>query len=148
MSGWPQQPPEGHHGVSLMVSSDWRALCSVWQYQAAYSLSRKLSQRWDALLQTFALTGLSCHLAGAATVVKEVPRQDLPVVKHALGEGLATSIGLKIDGEAKGLNDRQVCLDHGHGGTGLLGLIKYMAILPVQDTVGATHHLFRLAVHF
>lgn len=51
---------------------------------------QEVVQRWDALLQAFALAGLSDYLAGAAAVVKGVPRQDLPVVEHTLGEGLDT----------------------------------------------------------
>lgn len=47
---------------------------------------QEVVQRWDALLQAFALAGLSYNLAGAAAVVKGVPRQDLPVVKHTLGK--------------------------------------------------------------
>lgn len=61
---------------------------------------QEVVQGWDALLQAFALAGLSYHLAGAAAVVKGVPRQDLPVVKHALGEGLAASVGSQVSGEA------------------------------------------------
>jgi hypothetical protein len=41
---------------------------------------------WGALLQAFALVGLSYHLAEAAAVVKGVSGQDLSVVKHALVE--------------------------------------------------------------
>ena len=93
-----------------------------------------------ALFQALVLAGLSYHLAGAAAVDKRIPRQDLPVVKLALGEGLAASVGSQISSEAKGFIDRQVCLDHKHGGTGHLG---HMATLPVQDTIDATHHLLR-----
>jgi hypothetical protein len=39
-----------------------------------------------------------------------------------------------LSSEAKGLIDRQVCLDDELGGTGHLGLLKYIATLPVQDT--------------
>lgn len=92
---------------------------------------QEVVQCWDALLQAFALEGLSYHLAGAAAVVK-----------HTLGEGLATSVGSRVGSEVKGLIDRQVYLDHEHG-TGYRGLLKYMATLSVQDTLDATPHLLR-----
>ena len=105
---------------------------------------QEVVQRWDALFQALALARLSYHLAGAAAVVKRIPRQDLPVVKHALGEGLAASVGSQISGEAKGFIDRQVCLDHKHVGTSHLGLLKHMATLPVQDTVRSEEHTSEL----
>lgn len=43
----------------------------------------------------------------------------------------------------EGLIDRQVGLDHEHGGAGHLGLLKDVASLPVQDTIDAPHHLLR-----
>lgn len=102
MSGWPQQPPEGHRGDSLKVSSDGRAGGTVQRVAVPGCLQfvQEVVQRWDAFLQAFALAGLGYHLAGTAAVVKGVPRQDLPVVKHTLGEGLATSVGSKVGGEA------------------------------------------------
>ena len=41
---------------------------------------------------------LSTPLSGA-----QVTGQDLPVVKHTLGEGLAACVGPQVSGEAKGL---------------------------------------------
>ena len=64
---------------------------------------QKVVQCWDALLQAFALAGLGYCLVGAAAVVKGIPWQDLPVVKHT-GGGLATSVGSKVGGEARGLH--------------------------------------------
>lgn len=84
---------------------------------------QEVVQGWDAFPQAFELPSLSYHLAGVAAVAKEVPRQDLLMVKQALGEGLATSVGSKVGSEAKGPIDRQVCLDHQHGGTGHQGLL-------------------------
>lgn len=46
-------------------------------------------QSRDNLLQAFAIVSLSHDLVGATSVVKWVPRQDLPVVKHTLAGGIA-----------------------------------------------------------
>ena len=99
-------------------------------------------QGWDAFFQAFALAHLRHHLTGAAGVVKRVTRQDLPVVKHTLGEGLVTYVGPQVSSEAEGLIDRKVGLHNKHRGAGHLGLRKDVTPLPVQDTVDATNHLF------
>ena len=66
-------------------------------------LVQEVVQGWDAFLQAFALVCLCHHLTGAAGIVKGVTGQDLPVVKHTLGEGLAACVGPQVSGEAKGL---------------------------------------------
>ena len=63
-------------------------------------LVQEVVQGWDAFLQAFALACLRHHLTGAAGVVKGVTGQDLPVVEHTLGEGLATRVGPQVSGEA------------------------------------------------
>ena len=66
-------------------------------------LVQEVVQGWDAFLQVFALVCLCHHLTGVAGIVKGVTGQDLPVVKHTLGEGLAACVGPQVSGEAKGL---------------------------------------------
>lgn len=61
---------------------------------------QEVVQGRDAFLQAFALARLGHHLAGATGAVERVSRQDLPVVKHALWEGLATRVGPQVSGEA------------------------------------------------
>lgn len=72
-------------------------------------LVQEVVQGRDALLQAFALARLSHHLAGAAGVVEGVSGQDLPVVKHTLGEGLTTRVGPQVGSEA--------CGERGGGGS-------------------------------
>lgn len=100
------QSPEQHYVDSLKLSSDGWAPCSVWQCQAIYSFPRNYPAP-DALLSAFVLLGLSYNLAGAAPIVKGVPRRNLPVVKHTLWAALATGVGAQIGCETKGLIDRQ-----------------------------------------
>lgn len=104
---------------------------------------QEVVQRWDTLLQPFVLAGLSYHMAGAAAIVKGVPRQDLPVFKHALGEGLATSVGSKSPVTSKDSLTGRYALTMNLGGTSHLELLKYMTMFPIQDTLDAAHHLLR-----
>ena len=50
------------------------------------------------------------YLVGLGAVGKGASRKNLPVVEHALWEGLASSVGPQVSGEAEGLVDRQVGL--------------------------------------
>ena len=79
-----------------MGGGTWVAGCREGNLQFV----QEVVQGRDAFLQAFALACLSHHLAGAASVVKGVPGQDLPVVKHTLWEGLATCVGSQVSGEA------------------------------------------------
>lgn len=63
---------------------------------------QEVVQGRDAFLQAFALACFGHHLAGAAGVVERIPRKDLPVVKNALGEGLAASVRPQVSSEACG----------------------------------------------
>lgn len=63
-------------------------------------LVQEVVQGRDAFLQAFALARLCHHLAGAAGAVEGVTGQDLPVVEHTLGKGLAARVGPQVSGEA------------------------------------------------
>lgn len=89
------QSPERHCGDSLKVSSDGWAPCSVQLCQEIYSFPQSCPVR-DAVLSAFALLGLSYNLAGATPVVKRVPRKDLPVVRHTLGEAWPPVLEYKL----------------------------------------------------
>lgn len=110
--------------------------------RAAYKLSRKLSRAGILFLQAFVLACSSHHLARVAVAVEGIPRQDLPVVKNVLGEGLSTSVRPQASDEAKGFIHKQVDLHDKHGGASHWGLVKDMALLLVQDSIDATNHLF------
>lgn len=56
---------------------------------------------------------------------------------NTLGKALATDVGVQIGCETKGLIDRQVGLDHEHGGASHLRLLKHMTSLSVKDTIDA-----------
>ena len=53
----------------------------------------------NALLQTFAFPNVSDNLEGFAGGVAGVSLENLPVVKHTLREGLASSIAAEVSGE-------------------------------------------------
>ena len=63
-------------------------------------LVQEVVQGRDAFFQALALARLRHHLTGAAGVVKGVTGQDLPVVEHTLGEGLAARVGPQVSSEA------------------------------------------------
>lgn len=71
-----------------------------------------------------------------------VSRQDLPVVKHTLREGLSSSVGTQVSGESEGLVDRQVGLYHEHWSSGNLGLFEYVSTTTVEYSVDTTHGYF------
>ena len=83
------------------------------------------------------------YLVGLGTIGKGASRKNLPVVEHALWEGLASSVGPQVSGEAEGLVDRQVGLDNKHGGSWGLGLLEHVASPSVQHTVDSSNSVFR-----
>lgn len=64
------------------------------------------------------------------------------MVQLVLGGGLVARVGLWLDGEARELTAGQVGLHSKYGGVNHLGLPQGMALLPVQDTIDATHYSF------
>lgn len=56
-------------------------------------------QGWDALLQPLALAGLCHDLERLGGAVAGVSRENLPVVKHTLREGLPAGVGAQVSGE-------------------------------------------------
>ena len=63
----------------------------------------------------------------------------LPVVEDALREGLATSAGAEISGEAEGLGDGEVGTDVVDGGAGAVFFTDDDTTAASEDTVDATH---------
>lgn len=70
-----------------------------------------------------------------------LPEQDLGVTCPWLSARAPPRYALRAPPLTKGLVDRQVGLDHKHGGAGHLGLLKDVATFPVQHTVDAANHL-------
>ena len=83
------------------------------------------------------------YLVGLGAVGKGASRKNLPVVEHALWEGLASSVGPQVSGEAEGLVDRQVGLDDEHGGAGRLRLLEHVTSPSVQHTVDSSNCVLR-----
>ena len=91
----------------------------------------------ERLLEPLPLLGLLANLEGLALLLERVAGHDLPVVEHALREGLAAGVGAQVGGEAEGLVDGQVGLDVEHGGAGHLGLLEDVTAAAVQHAVDA-----------
>ena len=83
------------------------------------------------------------YLVGLGAVGKGASRKNLPMVEHALWEGLASSVGPQVSGEAEGLVDRQVGLDDEHGGAGGLRLLEHVTSPSVQHTVDSSNCVLR-----
>ena len=86
------------------------------------------------------------YLVGLGAVGKGASRKNLPVVEHALWEGLASSVGPQVSGEAEGLVDRQVGLDDEHGGARGLSFLEHVTSPPVQHSVDTSDCVLR-ALH-
>ena len=65
------------------------------------------------------------------------------MIEHALGEGLASSVGPEVSCEPEGLVDGQVGLDNEHGGAGGLGLLEHVSSPPVEHSVDTTNCVLR-----
>lgn len=78
-----------------------------------------------------------------ASVLEEISKQDLPTVRHALEEGLATGVGAQVSSKAKRLTVGQAGFYNKQGVPSHLGLLKNISLLPVQDTTNTTDHLFQ-----
>ena len=94
-------------------------------------------------LQSLPLLGVLHDLVGLGPLLERVSGQDLPVVEHALREGLAAGVGPQVGGEAEGLVDRQVGLDDEHGGAGRLRLLEHVTSPSVQHTVDSSNCVLR-----
>ena len=57
-------------------------------------------QGWDALFQSLAFPDICNDCGWFGGSLEGISRQDLPMVKHALWEGLALGVGTKITGES------------------------------------------------
>lgn len=77
------------------------------------------------------MTSRAAHLIALAAGLEGVAVEHLPVVEHALGEGLAARVGAQVGREAERLQHRQVRLKHDkqqqedtrEGGSATTGLV-------------------------
>ena len=102
-----------------------------------------ISKIWVTRFQSLPLLGDLDNLVRLGSLLEWISGEDLPVVKHALREGLAAGVGSQVGGEAEGLVDGQVGLDNEHGGSWGLGLLEHMASPSVQHTVDSSNSVFR-----
>ena len=95
----------------------------------------------QSLLESLPLLGVLANLVGlrVAGGVQGVALHLLPVVEHALGEGLAAGVGAEVGREAERLVDGQVRLHVEHGGAHDLGLFEHVAAATVKHAVDASH---------
>ena len=73
--------------------------------------------------------------------LKGVPRENLPVVKDALGEGLSPRVWSEVSCEAKGLVDGEVGLDDEHRSAYDLRLLKDVTSTTGKDAIDTTNSL-------
>lgn len=70
--------------------------------ETALQFVQVVVQSRDTLLQTLALTCLGNDACGLGSSLEGIAGELLPMVEHALGEGLATGVGAQISCEALG----------------------------------------------
>jgi len=78
-----------------------------------------ISKIWVTRFQSLSLLGDLDNLVGLGSLLEWVSGEDLPVVKHALREGLASGVGSQVGGEAEGLVDGQVAFTTNMGVPGV-----------------------------
>merc|ERR1719411_950364 len=108
------------------------------QYGRRLHFVQVIVQRWGSRFQPLPLLALLNDLVGLGAISKGTARKDLPVVKHTLWEGLASSVGPQVSCEPEGLVDRQVSLHHEHGSAGSLCFLEHVSSPPVEHAVDAT----------
>lgn len=81
-------------------------------------------------------------LVGLRVLFQRVGLESLPVIEHALWEGLAGSGSSEIGIETEGLVDWEVSSDHEHGSSGDGFFGEDVSSLSVEDGVDAAHGVF------
>ena len=102
-----------------------------------------VSKVWVTRFQSLPLLGGLDNLVRLGSLLEWISGEDLPVVKHALGEGLASGVGPQVGGEAEGLVDGQVGLYDEHGGARGLSLLEHVTSPPVQHSVDTSNCVLR-----
>ncbi len=69
---------------------------------------QELFQGWDTLIETLTFACLCDNSTRLGCRVHWVSREDLPMVEHALWEGLATSVGTKVSCETWGRTEQSM----------------------------------------
>ena len=96
----------------------------------------------DFGLETLALADTFDDDLGLRTDGEGISGEFLPVIEDALREGLTTSVGAEISGEAEGFSDGEVGTDVVDGSTGAVFFTDDDTTTAGEDTVDATHGVF------
>lgn len=96
-------------------------------------------QRWERLGETLSLSCVQNDLVGLRVFFGRVGLESLPVIEHALWEGLAGSGSSEVGIETEGLVDWEVSSDHEHGSSGDGFFGEDVSSLSVEDGVDTTH---------
>jgi len=96
-------------------------------------------QRRKSLGKTLSLSSGQDDLVGLCVLLERIGLESLPVIEHALWEGLAGSSSSKVGIETEGLVDWEVSFDHEHGSSGDGFFSEDVSSLSVEDGVDTTH---------
>ena len=96
----------------------------------------------DLGLETLALADVLNDDVGLRAGGEGIGGEFLPVIEDALREGLATSAGAEVSGEAEGFSDGEVGTDVVDGGAGAVFFTDDDTTAAGEDTVDATHGVF------
>lgn len=103
---------------------------------------QEVVQSWEGLFQSLSDPSFLDDIVGLVSFFEWGSRKYLPMVEHALWEGLASGSGPQVSSESEGLVYRQVSLDGPHGCSGYLDLFSNVTTLGAHHTVDAAHNLF------
>mmetsp|Transcript_80806 Transcript_80806/g.142407 ORF Transcript_80806/g.142407 Transcript_80806/m.142407 type:complete len:580 (+) Transcript_80806:219-1958(+) len=126
-------------GVHFATDETFLQLFTRIHLDGCLQLLVEVLQTRNLRLQTLALARLEDNRTRRAAAVKGITREDLPVVKHALREGLSSSVLAKVTSETEGLLHRQVGLDVVDGSTGTVLLTLDNTTTLVQHGVDTAH---------
>jgi len=96
-------------------------------------------QRRKSLGKTLSLSSAQHDLVGLCVLLERIGIESLPVIEHALWEGLAGSSSSKVGIETEGLVDWEVSFHHEHGSSGDGFFSEDVSSLSVEDGVDTTH---------
>jgi hypothetical protein len=96
-------------------------------------------QSGDLLLETLSLSDIGNNVGDLASGLQRITVHGLPVVEHALREGLSSSVRAQVSSEAERLVYGKVSLDGVKRSSGALLLSEDVSTSSVKNTVDASH---------
>src|SRR6218665_3817016 len=107
-----------------MLSSSWN--------RAALQFVEEVVQGWNALLQSLALPCVCDNHTRLGGSIERISTEDLPVIKDALWECLATSVRSQVSRKSEELVDRKVSFDNEHWCSNDTVLLNHMSSSSVE----------------